>query len=304
MKEFETENALVMAATPENATDLIVVAQLPIIEEQLHQIKPQVEAMVADAMTLEATEETVKTVKERRAELNKISAAFEERRKEVKKAVLSPYEQFEAVYKECVSDPLKAADTTLKSRIASVEDAVKDQKKTEAEQFFNEYAQSVSVDFVSFSALQIPINLSVSMKKTKEEIRSFLDKTAADAQAISNMEFADEIMAEYRTRLNLSESLIAVTNRHKAIEEERKRAEERKIAEAERAEAEKKAREAYEAQVKAEAPIAAPVAAPVVQPVAEPEQTKELCLKFTVYGTLEQLKALKKFLVDGGYKYE
>lgn len=32
--------------------------------------------------------------------------------------------------------------------------------------------------------------------------------------------------------------------------------------------------------------------------------TKELALKFTVYGTREKLRELKKFLDNGGYRYE
>lgn len=290
---------MITVGYPVDATDLIVIEQLPIIQEQLQSIKPMVEEMVAEATKMQATEDGVKAIKAKRAELNKIYSAFEERRKEVKTAIMSPYEQFEAVYKECVADALKSADQILKERVALIEDAVKDQKREDAEKYFYEYAASLGVDFVKFSTLRLTINLSTSMKKIKEEIRSFLDTVHDDVEAIYSMEYSSEIMTEYREHFNLSEALIAVTNRHKAIEEEMKRAEERSRAEVAKSESERKVREICDAHVE---PVSVPVSTPVQS--EEPTQVKEYCITFTVYGTLEKLKSLKEFLINGGYKYE
>ena len=86
---MEETVAMVVPETTEEQ-QIIVIKQLPIIQEQLYKVKSQVEAVVADALALEVTEDTVTEIKNKRAELNKMFAAFEERRKEVKKAVLAP----------------------------------------------------------------------------------------------------------------------------------------------------------------------------------------------------------------------
>ena len=92
------------------STEIIVVKQLPVIVEQLAQVKETVIQRVHTATSLVCTDETVKDVKKARAELNSEFKQWEEKRKEFKTAVMTPYEQFEAVYKDCVSDTYKKAD--------------------------------------------------------------------------------------------------------------------------------------------------------------------------------------------------
>ena len=97
--------------------ELIRVAQLPVIEERLRAMKETVDKRVGEALALVCNEETVQAVKAVRADLNKEFQVLEEQRKAAKKAVLGPYEQFEAVYKECVSDAFRAADAALKGKV-------------------------------------------------------------------------------------------------------------------------------------------------------------------------------------------
>lgn len=311
------EEAKAIIAAPERADELIVVEQLPIIKEQLIAIKEQVDATVEEALSYEVTEDTVKTIKAKRADLNKISAAFEERRKAVKKAVLSPYEEFEAVYKECVIDAFKRADDELKRRITDVEDTIRSRKQAELEAFFYEYAENLNIDFVKFEDMNIAAKISDSVRKLKEQIRITLDQIHADLAMIETMQDADEIMAEYKKTLNASIAVTTVSNRHKAIEEEKRKAEERKAAEAARAEAAKKIEEEYLAQTKAaqEAKIAPAIgfSAPTAQAPAEsgngaqeqPAERAEVYeATFTVRGTIDQLKQIKIFLNNGGFNYE
>ena len=107
---------------------LIIVKQLPVIEEQLRTVKESVDARINDALCLACTEDTLKAVKAMRAQLNKEFKEFEERRKAVKIAVMKPLEGFDAAYKECVSIAYKDADAELKRRIESVERGLKDDK--------------------------------------------------------------------------------------------------------------------------------------------------------------------------------
>ena len=69
------------------------------------------------------------------------------------------------------------------------------------------------------------------------QCKEFLDSVASDIQLINTQDYADDIMVEYKKTLDCSGSIIAVKERYKAIEEEKRRraeAEERRKAEAER----------------------------------------------------------------------
>lgn len=103
------------------SNELIKVVSLPVIEERLRTLEPEIKAIVDDATSLVCTEETIQAVKAKRAELNKLAADLENQRKYVKSAIMAPYNAFEAVYKECAIDVLKAADVALKGKIDAVE---------------------------------------------------------------------------------------------------------------------------------------------------------------------------------------
>lgn len=274
--------------------EMIAVKQLPIIVEQLQQVKAEVAAKVDFALRLVCTEDTVKDVKKVRSELNKELAEYEASRKAVKKAILTPYEQFEVVYKDCVSDTYKKADTELKRKIDSVENELKAQKAAEVKAYFDEYLQSKGIDFVTFESAHINVTLSASMKSLKEQAKAFIDKIADDLALIDTQEHKDDILYEYKQSLNVANAITAVANRYKAFERAKAKEEERKAREQAEAEATAKVESVVEA-----------VAPPTVEPIAPPvEEEKTYTLKFIVRGTMPQLKALKEFLNNGGYDYE
>ena len=101
--------------------ELIQVIRLPVIQERLRSMKGAIEQEVSEALSLACTEDTIQTVKGKRAELRKLLDSLEAQRKAVKTAVMGPYNHFESVYKECVSDTLKSADDALKNKIDEVE---------------------------------------------------------------------------------------------------------------------------------------------------------------------------------------
>lgn len=283
--------------------NLIVIRQLPVIEDQLRQIKSDVEKRVSVALSLVCTEETRQTVKEARSSLNKEFAELEARRKEVKAAIMAPYDEFEALYKECAADIYRDADAQLKARISEVENDLKRQKLEKVEAYFNEYRQSLSIpeDYVSFRSANINITLNASDKSLKSAAKSFLDRVYGDLSVIDKQEFKDEILVEYLTDLDLAGSVNAVVLRHKAIaaEQERRRAEENQMAA--RDEAERRVE-----QIAAEdAPITSPTAEPVPEAEAVPSVNEPVySTSFKVTGTMDQLRALKNFLITGGYVYE
>lgn len=275
--------------------DLIEVKQIPVIEEQLRSVSTVIDERVKNATSLVCTEESVKTIKEIRAELNKDYKDFETQRKLVKEQVLKPYNDFENVYKECISDKFKNADLILKGRIEVVENEIKAKKEQEVKDYFEEYKTANNIDFITYEQAKINVTLSASMKSLKEQAKVFIDQRIDDLKLIETQEHKTEILVEYKQTLNVSNAITTVTNRFKAIEEEKKK-EEQKVVHIEMNENHEITKESYEQ-------LENIFNKPLEQPKEE-IQEDILTLRFTVRGTRTKLKALKEFLESGGYDYE
>ena len=291
-----------MKKTETPKTDLIIVRQLPVIEDQLQAVKASIQERVDTALSLVCTEETYKDIKKVRSELNKEYQDLEKRRKEIKSQIMAPYEKFEGVYKECAGDLYAEADRQLRDKIAEVEDGLKAQKAADLESYFAEYRESLGLaaDFVTLAAAGIKIGLSDSRTSLHKQAAEFLDRISSDLKVIDTLESRDEVLAEYNGKYNLSAAMLTVENRKKMIEAERRRREE---TEARRAAIQQQAQAIQEA-VQVPAAVTAPVKAPEREP--DPEQATPAVYKvtFTVTADLEKLKALKAFLNEGGYTYE
>lgn len=285
--------------------ELIIVKQLPIIEEQLKKASDEIDEKVNNAVALVCNEETIKIVKEVRATLNKELKEFEDKRKQVKSEIMKPYEDFESSYKKYISDKYKSADVELKKKIDVVENELKANKKAEIVNYFNEYLSSKNIDFIKYEQANINITLIASMKSLKEQAKNFIDKIVDDLNLIDTQEHKAEILVEYKQSLNVSQAITTVTNRFKAIEEEKARQERDAELKKEIVEIAKDGDKYAETehvptieevpQIEIEAPLTAPAAE---------EQEEILTLKFTVKGTRTKLRALKEFLINGGYQYE
>ena len=289
------ENKMIAVETTETDERLIVVKQLPVIEEQLQAIKQRFTEEAEAALSLACTEDTLQAVRKKRSELSHIFDALETKRKEAKKAILTPYEAFEAVYKECVTDIYKPCDAALAKKIREVEDSIKAEKRKIAEDYFAEYAQSKGIDFITFDRVGVNVTMNVSKKSLKEQVKTFLDKVSDELALIETQAYRDEILVEYKTSLNAARAITLVTERHKAIEAEKRRSE--------AAQAEALARQQATAKVEEAAQEFAPPKVEVTPPIVESEGEKTYEVSFRVRGPLPKIKALKEFLVNGGYEY-
>jgi hypothetical protein len=210
------------------AKKLIVVKQLPVIEEHLKNLSLEIDKKVENALSLVVNEDTVKDVKNLRAELNKDFKEVEDQRKLVKTAIMSPYEAFENIYKGYVGNKYKDADIKLKEKIDEVENQLKAEKEEEVKSYFNECLKDANIDFITYEKTNINVTLSASMKSLKETAKSFIDKVVDDLKLISTQEFNEEILVEYKKDLNVSKAITEVSDRKKALEEEKLRQEELK----------------------------------------------------------------------------
>ena len=271
--------------------DLIEVKQLPVIEEQLRSVSTVIDERVKNATSLVCTEESVKTIKEIRAELNKDYKEFESKRKLVKEQVLKPYNDFENVYKECISDKFRNADIILKGKIDNVENELKSKKEKEIKDYFEEYKTANNIGFITYGQARINVTLSASMKSLKEQAKQFIDKIVDDLKLIETQEHKTEILVEYKQTLNVSQAITSVTNRFKAIEEEKKKIEKEKELQKFVVDTAKES-DKYSEQIILNSPS------------VEEKIEEILTLKFTVRGTRTKLRELKQFLESGGYDYE
>ena len=121
--------------------EIILLKQEPIIEYSLlaevgEAIRIRIDDLNLDGQVV--TDQTVKSVKDMRAELNKEFAEFEKQRKFIKEAVSKPYQEFEAKYKEFVAKHYNEADDTLKGKIFSFENKLRLEREKELQGYFAE----------------------------------------------------------------------------------------------------------------------------------------------------------------------
>jgi len=276
--------------------DMIVVEQIPIIKERLIEVAVKIDEKLSIVDGLVCTEESLKEVKAIRAEFNKDFAEIEKLRKAVKEQVLNPYNDFEKTYKECVSDKYNAADKTLKSKIESVTDELKTEKINIIRAYFNEYAESAHVrEYADFDKQMANIfRLSDTETSLKRICRERIDSLASGIKAIEAQpeELRPEILVEFKKSLSATDAISVISARHKAIEEQMRQQKERE---------ERQAME-IDTVAKVEAVISQPLAPPTVVIEEEPDPIKEVAFK--VRAPLSKLKALKQWLIDGGYEFE
>ena len=266
------------------ADELICIKQLPIIEERLQLAKAAVEERVETALSLVCTEDTVQSVKKARAALNAEWKQWEEKRLEVKREIMKPYENFDATYKDCIQNVYKYADEELKAKVQSVENELKKNKGKEVKRYFCEYAKSCDVDWVKFENSGINITLSTSLKKLKEEAKAYIDKVCEDLDIIdAQTEYSAEMRAEYKAGKGASEAITTVINRHKAIKAEKDAAEKTTTEE----------NTAVPGTIESE-PLAAPTTV---------TDKPTYLMTFTVRTTIEKLKELKKYMLDNNIEF-
>lgn len=287
--------------------ELITIKQLPQIEEHLKELSIEIDKKVANAKNLVCTEENVKAIKQIRADLNKEFKEVEQQRKTVKEKILESYMQFEGVYKTYISDKYKEADSELKNKVDTTEDELRARKEQEIRDYFEEYKQSLLIDFIKFEDAKIKVGLSDSKTSLKKQAKDFIDRVNTDLATIMLQEHKEEILVEYKQNgYVLSTAISTVINRIKAVEETKRKQEELKQKQLEEAQriADENIKIQTEATKQALDNFRVTEQEVLQAPTVEEKQEEILTLKFTVKGTRTKLKALKEFLVNGGYEYE
>ena len=295
--------------------NIITVQQLPVIVyERLESVGQEIDKRIA-ALDLDkqlVTEDTKKAVKDTKVMLKKELEDFEKQRKRIKEQVVAPYEAFEKAYNSFIKVKYEKADGILKVKIDEFDRKLKADKEARIRAYFTELCQANNIDFLPFERLGLNIRLNDTDKSLKDLVNTNIDNVVKSLEFIESLtdpdEYKAEILADYKQTLDVMRSINNAKYRKQQREAELQRLE------AQRAAAEQ-ARLAAEARAKESAPLQAPeeVPAPAPQEVPAPPQevpapdpqevTPNLIVtSFTVQGTMEQLKALKAYILSNNIK--
>lgn len=317
-----TEKELLPLEVEAENNDIIVVKQLPIIEERLQNISFELQDKVEIALAKPCTEESRLEVKKDLQDLRKFFKELEELRIGVKKEVYGPYAKFEETYKKYITNVFKPAEGQLKEKVDKIEDGIKADKRNLINEFFNELCEAEGLDFVALDDVKLTIKLNSSEKSLKKDVTAFIERVKSDLALIESQEHNEDILVEYkRNGLNSSKAILTVKERYEAIEEEKRRREEAEKCKREE-EARRKAMENFQTidepvpEISEEAftvptAVEAPENEVVHQPLPEisnevreaPEKLYNVSFKIK-NATKAQVIELKRFLRDGGYEYE
>ena len=268
------------------------------IESNMREVKGYVEELNNYYKSVTFTEETLKQAKEEKAKVNKFKTEVADYRKKITAEYNKPIKVFEDTAKE-TEKLLSETYNTINQQVAGFEEEQKRQKEQEIREYFEEYKTANDIDFVNYEQAQINVTLTASVKSLKEQAKAFIDRIMDDLKLIETQECKEEILVEYKQNLNVSKSIQEVTNRHKLLEEEKKKQEELKNKQLE------EAKRQADISIK-EQELATKNALDnfVIEAPKVVEQEEILTLSFKVRGTRNKLKELKRFLIEGGYDYE
>lgn len=246
---------------------------------------------------LVVTEDAIKEAKADRAKLNGLRKAIDDRRKEIKKEYLKPYDGFEKQVKELttlIAEPIAAIDTQLQV----FEEKRAEEKRKECVKAYDQIFTDEKADIFTFDKIMNPswINKTTSMTKIKAELIEKKNRIDAD------MIILDTVEEEYRTTAkNQYEATMDITATMNWVTRQKEAAEARKKVEEMAAESRRKAQE-REAQANAQPESETRPEAPKPAPVEEPEKLYTLKLEFSL--TQKQAVALKQFISQNGITYK
>lgn len=263
--------------------DIISITELSVTEQALKQINAEQKQRLDGALQMACTEETKRAVKKYRTELKKTFEELEAERKEKTAEYEKPLKDFKAMYDEYIAQPFKEADQALKSKIDEVEKTQKDTKRESVEVYAKELIQAYALTWLDVYQVMPNITLSASEKALKKQVKDTVDRIKSEVDCINAMPDSSELMAEYMSCLNLADAQMIVTQRKKAIEQ----AEQAKAAYKEQEEVKQEVTERIEQ----------------LTPPVEVEEEKTYTMTFTVSGTIEQLKALKAFMIANNINF-
>lgn len=280
---------------------------LPEVRWNYVELKAEMATRVAEFNNIAYTAKEAKDMKQDRANINKLIAAFEDTRKQYKKFYMAPYEKFEKEIKE-VLEPAVDAEKLLAGKIKEVEEQRRLEKKDQLLEYYEEHIGTLK-GILSFYRILKPeyLNASRSLKGIQEEMSAAMDQVNKDLDTIEDFgsKYELQIKDVYIRTFDLSAAM-----------REKSRLEDVEKQLAERKERERQAREARQLQA-AEQVMEKPVRTeqpevPAKREVSIPEQNPVVDMKpeeplhtidFRITATKSDIMAVRAFMENYGIQY-
>ena len=154
------------------------------IQFNYDELKKELSESLKYYQELVVTKESIKDAKKDRANLNNLTKALEDKRKQIKKQCLMPYEEFEKKVKDLVG-MIKQPVDVIDSQVKAYEEIEKNEKYAKIESHYNEHVGDLS-ELITLEKV-IPEkweNAGTALKKILESIDATLAKVRADIRVI------------------------------------------------------------------------------------------------------------------------
>jgi len=280
-------------------TDIATIANTQ-IETNFEAVKAWLTEELAPYASMVVTPDSIADAKKTRASIRKVGDSIDSQRKAVKKEWMRPYEEYEARCKE-LTGIVGEAVSNIDGQIKEMENAEKQAKRQRLEELFVANSADIS-GYISFADVFDSkwLNATFSEVDAANSIVAQIEEIKEGLETIRSMDSPYEaaMLSEYGKTHNLSKAL-AEGRRLEAIQ---KAEEERKAREAEQS-----AAVPIEPEVPAEAPPARPAPVqPSVRPIVDSAPAeKTYSYEFIFTGmTKAQMYALKECLEENGIKYK
>ena len=164
-------------------TDLSVIPQK--IDFNSEELKNELAPKLEFYKNLVVTEDSIKGAKSDRAKLNKLKSAFEDKRKEMKKICLAPYEKFEKECKE-ITSMIDEASGSIDVQIKDFEELKKQKKYSEIEDYYNSIGKP---DYITLESVLTPkwANATVTIESIRQEISANISRIVGDMDEITQI---------------------------------------------------------------------------------------------------------------------
>lgn len=184
---------------------------LKAIEWNYEELKAELSQKLEQYKGLVYTEDQIKEAKADRAKLNALATAIDDKRKQIKKQCLQPYEQFEAQIKDLLA-VIKEPVALIDSQIKGYEEEKKQKKLEEVKALFEKLkdAAGEELEFVGFEQIFEDkfLNASLSLKMVETVISNKFNSIKCNLKTIADLkEYSFEATEVYKETLNLNEAL-------------------------------------------------------------------------------------------------
>lgn len=180
-----------------------------VIDFNFEALKDELDIKLDYYRSLVVTEDGIKAAKSDRAALNTLKRAVDDRRKEIKKQCLAPYEAFESKCK-ALTNMIDQASGSIDAQVKAFEEQEKSRKRAKIEASYCEQIGELS-ELLPFELFFNPkwMNKTSSLQAVIDELTALVESSKKDIQAIRNMHLDHEaaVLSIYGKTRDLSAAM-------------------------------------------------------------------------------------------------